>query len=151
MLFSRGNSFVGVFLPPAIFLSLGCFHSPTGLVNGRLSPCPKSPNCVSSEERRKSSFIEPFACKENPADSWILLKQIILDMGGRIEKESDQYLWSTFRTSFFRFVDDVEFRMDAGNRVIHVRSASRLGYSDFGVNRKRVEAIRSQYNGSNSK
>ena len=85
---------------------------PSGLIDGKLSACPKSPNCVSSEEPGNPSFVEPFPCKGTSAESWTLLKRVVLDMGGGIQKESGQYLWATFRSKVFRFVDDVEFRLD---------------------------------------
>jgi uncharacterized protein (DUF1499 family) len=66
-------------------------------------------------------------------------------MGGRIEREGDGYLWASFATRIFRFVDDVEFRMVADQGTIHLRSASRVGYSDLGVNRRRVAEIRNRF------
>jgi len=116
------------------------------LSEGRLSPCPDSPNCVCSEDKGKPSWIEPLALQGDPDKAWEKLKDIVEKMGGTIEREDDGYLRATFRTKLFRFVDDVEFRMDADKRMIHVRSASRVGYSDLGVNRKRVEALRSRFN-----
>jgi len=65
--------------------------------------------------------------------------------GGRIEEVDDSFLHATFRSSLFRFVDDVSCRLDDENNRIHIRSASRVGYSDFGVNRKRVEQLRKQF------
>jgi uncharacterized protein (DUF1499 family) len=117
-----------------------------GMAEGRLKPCPENPNCVCSEEIQKSSWIKPLAFKGPPAISWERAKQAIRDHGGRIEKEQDGYLWATFTTMFFRFVDDLELRMDDRERMIHVRSASRMGYSDLGVNRRRVEKIRARFN-----
>ncbi len=67
-------------------------------------------------------------------------------MGGKIEEEHDGYLWATFASRLFRFVDDVEFRMVSIDGIIHVRSASRVGYSDLGVNRRRVERLRTLFN-----
>ena len=66
-------------------------------------------------------------------------------MGGSVVTESDGYLHATFQTRFFRFVDDVELRLEESEKVIHIRSASRVGGSDFGANRKRVEKLRSLY------
>ena len=116
-----------------------------GLVNGRLAPCPGSPNCVSSEEKAGLFRVEPLAFTGTPEEAWARLKRTVQEMGGKIRKESDGYLWATFRSKVFQFVDDMEFRMDAANKVIHVRSASRLGYSDLGVNRKRVETLRARF------
>jgi len=116
-----------------------------GLANGKLSPCPGTPNCVSSEDPAENSQIDPFTFEGAPEGAWSRLKQAILAEGGSIEKDDDIYLWATFTSRLFHFVDDVEFRLDAANRLIHVRSASRVGYSDMGVNRKRVEALRKTY------
>ena len=66
-------------------------------------------------------------------------------MGGRIEAESDHYLAATFSSAIFGFVDDLEIRVDSSERVIHIRSASRVGHSDMGVNRKRTELLRKLY------
>jgi uncharacterized protein (DUF1499 family) len=79
------------------------------------------------------------------------LKEIINSMpGSNIVREEDRYLHAEFRSALFRFIDDVEFYVDAENGIIHVRSASRVGYWDLGVNRRRVEAIRSKLSKLNS-
>lgn len=107
-----------------------------------LPPCPDRPNCVVSEGPQNRAFIEPFVMHDSPQLSWKPLKEIILSMGGVIEKENNGYLACVFSSRIFRFKDDVMFRMDMKEGVIHVRSAARLGYYDFGVNRKRLEEIR---------
>ena len=66
--------------------------------------------------------------------------------GGTIQREESTYLWASFTSKRLRFVDDVELRVDADKHIIHVRSASRVGRSDFGVNRARVEMLRSLLN-----
>jgi len=115
-----------------------------GLVEGRLSPCPGSPNCVSSEEEG-SSQIDPLSFKGTPEQAWDCLRGAVVNGGGKIEEDASPYLWATFRTKLFRFVDDIEFRMDVASQIVHVRSASRVGYSDLGANRKRVETLRSSF------
>ncbi len=117
-----------------------------GLVNGLLRFCPGTPNCVVSENSDKESYIEPFAYSGNPASAWERARIGIIDLGGRIENDTGGYLWSTFRSRFWHFVDDLELRMDFKHMVIHVRSASRVGKGDLGVNRKRVEELRSLFN-----
>jgi uncharacterized protein (DUF1499 family) len=67
-------------------------------------------------------------------------------MGGKIQEEHEGYLWATFTSKVFRFVDDVEFRMVSADGIVHVRSGSRVGYSDLGVNRRRVEKLRTLFN-----
>jgi uncharacterized protein (DUF1499 family) len=118
---------------------------PVGLVDGRLAPCPESPNCVSSEAAAGPSAVEPLAFTVAPEAAWAALKRTVVTMGGRIEREDPGFLWAIFKTRVLRFADDVEFRMDLARRRIHVRSASRTGYSDFGVNRRRVEKLRRQF------
>jgi len=63
-------------------------------------------------------------------------------MGGSIQAENDNYLAATFTPSIFRFVDDLEIRFDADRKMIHMRSASRVGYSDRGINKKRIERVK---------
>ena len=135
-------------LPCVLLPLISCTSKPqkAQLVDGRLQACPGSPNCVSSESEDASSRVAPLVFQGAPEIAWERLKEAIRDMGGEIQKERDSYLWATFTTRVFRFVDDVEFRMVATNGIIHVRSASRKGYSDFGVNRKRVDKLRVRFN-----
>ena len=129
------------------FSVLSCASQPprAELADGRLRPCPSSPNCVSSEGDGASSRIEPLTFKGPPEKAWADLKEMLRQMGGTTQKEQDGYLWATFTTRIFRFVDDVEFRLVPGDGLIHVRSGSRVGYSDFGVNRRRVERLRAMF------
>ena len=119
---------------------LGCAgERPTtlGVQNGRLGTCPDSPNCVSSSETRESHSIAPIA------GALSSVKQAITQMpGAQIISEEGNYLYAEFTTRLMGFVDDVEFLADPAAGVVHVRSASRLGHSDLGVNRERIEAIR---------
>jgi uncharacterized protein (DUF1499 family) len=83
---------------------------------------------------------------EDAAGSWKRLQQIIAGLPRtRIISVDERYLHVEMTSAFFRFVDDVEFLLDPEAGVIHVRSASRLGYSDLGVNRKRIEGIRASF------
>ena len=106
-----------------------------GLVDGRLSPCPSSPNCVLSElgapESHKAAPL--------PADAWDRLPAIIEAAGGVIVTQTDDYIASTFTTKIMGYVDDVEFRRAPD--AVHIRSASRVGYSDQGLNKKRAAAL----------
>lgn len=114
--------------------------SPPGLVNNQLTPCPPKKNCVCSEYREDSShFIEPL-----PLTSGLTLEQIkntIEQMGGIVENQQDNYLATTFSSDLFGFVDDLEVRIDEQAAIIHLRSGSRVGTGDLGVNRKRVETL----------
>ena len=116
-----------------------------GLVNGRLQPCPGSPNCVCSEYQDKS-FVEPLYFNKSPQWAWERAKDILEQMGGRIELEEKEYLRVIFATKIFRFRDDVELRVEAEKNRIHIRSSSRVGHFDFGQNRKRVKKIRAGFN-----
>ncbi len=136
------------FVPCLALFNFACASSRghgAGLVEGRLRPCPKSPNCVCSEEEAKSSHIAPIRFAGDPAAAWCALKDEVTATGGEIVTEQEAYLHATFRTRIFRFVDDLECRLDREAGVIHVRSASRLGWSDLGVNRRRVEALRERF------
>ena len=122
----------------------------TGLVNGKLRSCPGTPNCVLSEEKDKPSYIEPFRFTRDAAEAWKKAKKAVVTLGGTIQNESEGYLWATFETKFWHFTDDLELRLDAPGKLIHVRSASRVGKGDMGMNRKRVEDLRSIFNSAGS-
>ncbi len=108
---------------------------PKGLVNGRLADVPASPNAVSSEvDTQPEKLVQPLEAS---------LKDVAIAIeatGGTITSRTDDYLSATYMSRLFKFIDDVEVRT-AGD-ICHIRSASRMGYSDRGVNRKRVKAIR---------
>ena len=109
-----------------------------------LAPCPDKPNCVCSEYNDdKQHFIDPLplSTKQLPSASKYI-RISIESLGGEIQTESNTYLAATFSSSFFGFIDDVEFRIDAKNQLIHIRSAARTGYSDFGINNKRVNNLK---------
>jgi uncharacterized protein (DUF1499 family) len=115
-----------------------------GVHDGALVPCPAYPNCVSSRADDKRHRIEPLFFSDDPDAAFTRLKRILsLRTDTTIVKETDHYLWVEFRTRL-GFVDDGEFLLDPVGRCIQVRSASRLGYSDLGKNRARLEEIRSR-------
>ncbi len=117
--------------------------SAPGLVSGKLARCPDRPNCVCSE------FIEDAAHHVAPLDyagappeaARAALLRAIEEQGGSVSAAGDAYIAATFSSALFGFVDDVEARLDGAQRRIQIRSASRVGYSDLGANRKRVERI----------
>jgi uncharacterized protein (DUF1499 family) len=120
-----------------------------GLVHGRLRPPPPIPNYVCSESGTPEDRAVPALALTGAADAaWVRLRTQLIEAGGRIEQETADYIWATFRTPAFGFVDDVEIRLDRQAAVIHVRSASRVGRSDLGVNRRRVERLRSRFSGA---
>lgn len=106
--------------------------------------CPNSPNCVSSQADDSDHFIAPFKIKGKPADAWAALKDTLAAQSRTaITSESGNSLHAEATSRIFRFVDDINAILDADAGLIHIRSASRVGYSDFGVNRRRIEALRS--------
>ena len=118
----------------------------TGVSSDRMSPCPKSPNCVSSLSEDKSHQVEPLkynAPLEEAREKLISVLNTI--KRSEIATAENNYIHVTFTSFLFRFVDDVEFSFDDERKVIDVRSASRTGYSDLGVNRRRVEEIRRRF------
>lgn len=116
-----------------------------GVQNGRLAACPKRPNCVSSQGRGKQ-FIDPFRFESEPEAAWQILSKVMGNhQGAHITELTDQYMHTECRTPLLGFVDDVEFYLDAQKKIIHLRSASRLGYSDLGKNRQRIEQIRQSF------
>lgn len=127
----------------AAILSLMSTTMPAGEASHILAPCPASPNCVSSQTGDREHYIEPLRFTGDATLSWNRLKSS-LSMESRltIVKDTGSYLHVEARSLIFRFIDDVEFVLDPAAGVIQVRSASRVGYSDFGVNRRRVERIR---------
>jgi len=116
-----------------------------GLHAGRLAPCPATPNCVSSTATDPQHAIGSFALDRSVGAAREELRRAIAKLPrARLITEQDDYLHFEFRSLVFRFVDDVEFHLDEQAKRIHVRSASRVGHSDLGVNRRRVEMIRTQ-------
>ena len=112
-----------------------------GVRGGHLTRCPDSPNCVSSQAADESHRIAPLAFSGEPGQAFARLKQTLARRGDTtIIEERPGYLRVEFRTTLF--VDDGEFLLDGVQELIQVRSASRLGYSDLGTNRRRLEALR---------
>lgn len=113
-----------------------------GVNNGKLAVCPGSPNCVNSQSDDSKSKIEPLSM-----NTIAEIKKVVESMERTtVIEETDTYLYAEFQSKLMGFVDDVEFYVDSAANVVQVRSASRLGQSDAGVNRKRVEEIRSKLN-----
>lgn len=113
--------------------------------DGKLAPCPNTPNCVSSQSSDAEHSIEPLTYNSTPVKAMADLKSVIQAMKKtEIITENENYLYAEFTSAIMGFVDDVEFYLDKDAKVIHVRSASRLGKSDLGVNRKRIETIRTK-------
>jgi uncharacterized protein (DUF1499 family) len=117
-----------------------------GVVDSKLLPCPDSPNCVCSTDSDERHHIEPLTFTGDPKDAMARLKAVLANQSRtRIVKEDPDYLQAECTSLVFRYVDDVEFCLDRKEKKIHVRSGSRAGKYDFGVNRRRVEAIRKAF------
>jgi uncharacterized protein (DUF1499 family) len=116
-----------------------------GVNNGKLAPCPSSPNCVSSQSSDPVHAIAPLSFTSTPEQAIAKLKSVIESLPrAKIITENQDYLYAEFKSALMGFVDDVEFYLDRNANVIQVRSASRLGQSDLGVNRQRIETIRAK-------
>jgi uncharacterized protein (DUF1499 family) len=115
--------------------------SPPGS-GSRLPPCPDSPNCVSSESTREGQAIAPLAFQGSPVEAFACLKRVVMAMPrAKLISSDAEFIHAQFRTRL-GFVDDVSFALDENRGAIHMRSASRVGYWDLGVNRRRLEKIR---------
>ncbi|MEM7593876.1 MAG: DUF1499 domain-containing protein [Cyanobacteria bacterium P01_A01_bin.83] len=114
-----------------------------GLNNGQLSSCPSSPNCVVSQNGDEEHTIEPIAYQSDRAMAKeTLLKVLSVVPRTEVIDQTDDYIHTESTSRIFKFVDDAEFYFPEDQNVIHVRSASRVGESDLGVNRRRIEQIR---------
>jgi uncharacterized protein (DUF1499 family) len=118
-----------------------------GVTDGRLAPPKRTPNSVSSQADPADveHFIAPIPFRGATAAAMAAVRKAVEGMpGATLIRSEGSYLYAEFRTKILRFVDDVEFLFDEKAGLIHVRSASRLGRRDFGVNRARVEALRAR-------
>jgi uncharacterized protein (DUF1499 family) len=118
-----------------------------GVTEGRLAPPKATPNCVSSQAAPSDAehYVAPIPFKGTAAEVMAAARKAVEGMqGASVIRHDGGYLYAEFRTQIMRFVDDVEFFFDEKAGLLHVRSASRLGRRDFGVNRARVEAIRAR-------
>ncbi len=116
-----------------------------GAARGRLAPCRPTPNCVSSQADLgdRTHYIEPLRFSGDATRAWAALGVAVRGMErAQVVRADAGYLYAEFTSRLMGYVDDVEFLLDARARLIHVRSASRLGIRDFGVNRARIEAVR---------
>ena len=140
----------------SLILLTGCTEtiSKLGIENGQLKECPATPNCVNSQAKDKNHFIEPILTTGPPLEAKKHILNILKELRrSNIKVVEDNYIRAEFTSSVFRFVDDVEFYFPdtkSKKRIIHVRSASRIGHSDLGVNRKRIEQIRSKLKAINN-
>ena len=123
------------------FLLLSCSGTKPSLI-GQFPPCPDKPNCVSSKSSLSLHKVAPIIYKGTPKNAKEIILGIIKSMPRtKLSSNKENFIHIEFTSKIFRFVDDLEFYFeDMG--IIHIRSASRVGHSDMGVNRERVEEIR---------
>lgn len=117
-----------------------------GLINQKLGPCPDTPNCINSEFKNDTAhFIDalPYQGK-SIVEANLLIKDAVQKTGGQITIDDNDYIAATYSSKLFRYIDDVEIRVDNEHKIIHFRSASRVGRSDFGVNKKRIDLIKNK-------
>ena len=119
-----------------------------GVRDGRLTPPKRTPNNVNSQIDKSADpehYIEPLRYTGDARQAWAALRKVVDGMDRvMVIKSEPNYLYAEFSTKLMRYVDDTEFYLDEKAGAIQVRSASRLGRSDFGVNRKRIESIRAK-------
>ena len=112
----------------------------------KFSPCPDSPNCVSTQSTDQARFIEPLHYAGSLADARQKLIDILENKKRvRLVKVEADFIHAEFRSLVLQFVDDVNFYFPPDQAIIHVKSASRKGYYDFGANRRRVERLRAAF------
>ena len=133
----------GKLKPMPWFAFAGARPGNLGVRAGRLSPCPCAPNCVSSDADDIDHNVPAYELAVSCAEGWSAVKSAVGKLPRTIiARETEGYLHAECRSAFFGFVDDLELFLRADKKTIAVRSAARRGYSDFGVNRKRVENLR---------
>lgn len=116
-----------------------------GVQDGKLSPCPKSPNCVFTQSGDEQHGIEALQLRGSRAETMAAILEVVEKMERTtVITRREDYLHVEYRTKM-GFVDDVEFYLDEQTQIVHFRSASRVGYSDLGVNRKRMEELTTLY------
>ena len=139
--------FLSIVFGLIITLSVSSIASPamaaTGLSDGHLQPCPESPNCVVSQDGDEKHSVEPITYNGDRTDvKSALLKVLSVVPRTEVVEDTGDYIRTESTSRIFKFVDDAEFYLPKNENVIQVRSASRVGESDLGVNRRRIEQIR---------
>jgi uncharacterized protein (DUF1499 family) len=121
------------------------FKPELGVQNGKLSSLSRKPNCVSTQTEAKAKSVPVIGYSKNLSDQMQQVIRVIEAMpGAKIKQCTGNYVYAVFTTRLMRFKDDVEIYLDDAAKTMHFRSASRLGYSDLGVNRKRYERFARQ-------
>ena len=137
-----------IFTGSLMFITIlwGCSGNPTERQNSESSgllDCPDTPNCVSSLAKNPKLRVEPFKLKKDPKTNWDIVHKMVASLPRtKIVSADKSDIHAECRSMIFRFVDDLTLHLSPSNGIIDIRSASRTGYSDFGVNRRRVENLR---------
>jgi len=127
-----------------LFSCAGTRPSHLGVKDSRLAPCPASPNCVSSDDADPAHLISSLQLALPPGVAWPAVRATVAGLPRtKIITQTDDYLHAECSSAVFGFVDDLELHLRPAQNLIAVRSAARLGRSDLGVNRRRVENLRS--------
>lgn len=140
------NYFLGILI---LFSCAGTRPTNLGVNDGKLLPCPSTPNCVSSQADPTDNehYIQPYKYKSDLQAAYSELKTVIEKQDRvKIINTTNTYINAEFTSRLMRYVDDVEFSFDEKEKLVHIRSASRIGKGDMGVNRKRMESIRTNLN-----
>ncbi len=114
-----------------------------GMTEGKFTPCPGTPNCLSSQAESKEAYMAPIDTGNLETEAVMKIARTLVEKSDRakVVEFEGKYLRAEFKSLIFRFVDDVEFYHDAQKGLLHFKSASRVGKSDLGVNRKRMEKL----------
>ncbi|TDO96446.1 DUF1499 domain-containing protein [Marinomonas balearica] len=137
-----------VVLVLGFFVFVDIYNTPPenlGVENGLFASCPNSPNCVSTQADPTDTihYVEPIVYRGSMKDAQLKIEQYFLSKGdAHIVESRLGYLYLEKSSDLFGFIDDVEFYFPEADSVIHVRSASRVGYDDLGVNTTRVRQVR---------
>lgn len=141
-----------ILVPIFVFAGLSMMSkrpSNLGVTAGKLAPCPGSPNCASSQTGDSSIKMDALSFDGDNASAMERLKRAVTSIPRtEIITATEDYLHAESTSRLFRFVDDVEFYIDSENQLIHFRSASRIGHSDLGVNRKRMARVKQLFEDS---
>jgi uncharacterized protein (DUF1499 family) len=128
-----------------LFAFNGAAPTNLGISDGKLAPCLSTPNCVSSQASDPQHQIDPISYSSSTTEAYDQVKKL-LESQKRIQiiTQTDNYIYAIATSHLMGFVDDVEFYFQPDTKVIDVRSSSRIGESDLGVNRQRIEQVRSE-------
>ncbi|MEX0810851.1 MAG: DUF1499 domain-containing protein [Chitinophagales bacterium] len=132
---------------PLLFSCSATAPEGLGVFEDKLSDCPASPNCVSTMESEddEKHYMEPLQFDDLQEARLKVISIIMETPRTEILLQNREYIHAEYTTPILRFVDDVEFYFDTENKLLHFRSASRVGYSDFGANRRRMEKFKKAY------